>query len=162
MEPKQGKAQVFYRWVDGDGRVHIVSSLDSVPEADRLKAALVLLNGADSSHGEYPALGSASFWQPEWTSFAAGFGVALLLVLIYRLLPSGLRSVTRWAIVLGAAAALTGAYLGWVRRSTGAAGAGALASPSALLEDAKSAVERMNKRQAEQQRELQEIQAEAH
>ncbi|HEY6080678.1 MAG TPA: hypothetical protein VIW29_17810 [Polyangiaceae bacterium] len=159
MEPKQGQDQSFYRWIDGEGRVHIVSSLASVPEADRPKAAVVLLNGTDSL-GEYPTLDNVTSFQPQWPSFAAGFGVALLLVLVYRLLPNGLRGVTRWAIVLGAAVLLTGAYLGYVRRSTGVAGAGALASPNALLDDAKSAVERMNKRQAEQQRQLQEIEAE--
>ena len=161
MEPKQGKDQSFYRWTDSEGRVHIVSSLASVPEVDRPKAALVLLNGTDAA-GEYPRLDAATSFQPQWPSFAAGFGVALLLVLVQRMLPSGLRGVTRWAIVLGAAALLTGAYLGFVRRSTGVAGAGALASPTALLDDAKSAVERMNKRQAEQQRQLQEIEAETH
>jgi hypothetical protein len=159
VEPKQGKEQSFYRWVDGEGRVHIVSSIGSVPEADRPRAEVVTLDGLPRT--ELPGIGRVTLREPEWASFAAGFGAALVLVLVYKLLPSGLRTVSRWAIVIGAGALLTAGYLGWVRRSSSAPGSAALATPAALVDDAKAAVERMNQRQADQQRALREIEAES-
>jgi hypothetical protein len=47
-------------------------------------------------------------------------------------------------------------YLGWMRRSTGVTGA-ALASPSAVIQDAKSAVEKMNAHVRAQEAELKAI-----
>jgi hypothetical protein len=166
VEPSKDKGQSFYRWVDGEGRVHIVSSPAAIPPAVRPHAELVVLNGADSLPGEYPALGGTALGgltsrPPDLFSFAAGFGAALVLLLVYRLLPTSLRAVSRWAIVLGAGALLTAGYLGWVRKSTGGSSA-ALATPAALIDDAKVAVERMNQRQADQERALREIEAEGH
>jgi hypothetical protein len=166
VEPNKDKGESFYRWVDGEGRIHIVSSPTAVPAAVRSRAELVVLNGSDSLPGEYPALGGSALGRltshaPDLLSFAAGFGAALVLLLVYRLLPTSLRTVSRWAIVLGAGALLTAAYLGWVRSSTGASSA-ALATPAALIDDAKVAVERLNQRQAEQERALREIEAEGH
>ena len=163
MESKSGKPQTFYRWVDGQGRVHVVSSLESVPPADRGKASVVELNSEDSL-GQYQAVGSASgnSWRPDWTSFTAGFGVALLLALVSRMLPNSWRWLWRVGLVLGAGALLTAAYLGAIRRSTGMPGASALATPSALIEDAKGAVEQMNQRQKQQEEEIRKIQAEGH
>lgn len=166
VEPSKDKGQSFYRWVDGEGRIHIVSSPTAVPAAVRPRAELVVLNGSDALSGEYPALGGSALSRlasrpPDLLSFAAGFGAALLLLVVYRFLPTSLRGVSRWAIVLGAGALLTAGYLGWVRSSTGGSGA-ALATPAALIDDAKVAVERMNQRQAEQERALREIEAEGH
>jgi hypothetical protein len=158
VEPKQ-ESQSFYRWVDGQGRVHVVSSLDSVPAADRGKATLVVMHGVDSLSGHYPAASPVS-WRPDWASFAAGFGVALLVALIFRMLPGSLRWLTRVGLVVGVAALLIGAYLGMLRRSTGMPGAGPLAAPSALIEDAKAAVEQVNQRQKQQEQEIRKIQAE--
>ena len=157
MEPTQSSPQTFYRWVDGQGRLHVVSSLESVPVADRGKATVLMLN--DDALGHYQAPGGAS-WRPDWASFAAGFGVALLAAVAFRMLPNSLRWLSRVGLVLGVGALLTAAYLGVVRRSTGMPGASALAAPSALIEDAKSAVEHMNQRQKQQEEEIRRIQAE--
>lgn len=160
MATKPGNSQSFYRWVDGQGHVHVVSSLESVPAADRGKATLVELNG-DESSGQYQTPGSAAFaWRPDWSSFAAGFGAALLVSLVLRMLPNSLRWVSRAVLVVAVGALLTAAYLGAVRRSTGMPGASTLAAPSALIEDAKSAVERINQRQKQQEEEIRKIQAE--
>jgi hypothetical protein len=159
VETNHEHAQVFYRWEDAAGRVHVVSSLDAVPASERAKAALVVLDGADSVSGHYTPGGVAS-WS-GWPAFAAGFGVALLLVLVLRLLPSSWRALSRYAIVLAVVALLAGVYFGSVRRMTGTAGAGALATPGKLVEDAKSAVEKMSARQKQQDEELKKIETEA-
>jgi len=157
MSDKTKDTQAFYRWVDAQGRVHVVSSLDAVPPAARAKAELVTLRGAE----ETTPLVSGAAWQPEWLSFAAGFAAALVLSFLFRLLPSGWKGVTRVVVALGLAALLTGAYLAAVRRSAGIAG-GPLASPSALIQDAKDAVDKMNERQKLQEEELKKVQAEGH
>jgi len=158
MDPSSSKPQAFYRWVDAQGRLHVVSSLDSVPTSERAKAERVTLTG-DSALGQVPASSSAP-WRLEPGSFGLGFGVALLLSLLFRLLPNGWRSVTRIAIVLGVCALLSALYLGGIRRSTGQGDGSALAAPSALIQDARTAVEKLNQRQKEQEEELRKLQAE--
>ena len=162
MEPKRSGSQTFYRWVDGQGRTHVVASLDEVPLAERARAASVSLNSEDAV-GRYTApvaSSSSPAWQPEWISFGVGFGVALVLALIFRLLPGSMRWVTRIAFVLGAVALLMGAYLGLIRRTAGLQGDQVLTSPSALIQDARSAVEQMNARQKQQDEELRQLQNE--
>lgn len=159
MEPKRAGSQTFYRWVDGQGRPHVVSSLDDVPAAERPRVAEVSLNPDDAvSHYSLP--GSGEPWKPDWISFAVGFGAALVLSFLYRVLPGGMRWMTRVAIVLGIGVMLTGAYLGLIRRSAGLTGTQTLTSPTSLIQDAKSAVEQMNARQKQQEEELKKIQAE--
>ena len=162
MEPTSSQPQAFYRWVDADGRLHVVSSLDAVPKADRARAERVTLTGqtalGSDPRGAAPA--ASSDWRLDAGSFGLGFGAALLLSLLFRVLPNGWRSLSRVAVVLGVAALLTGLYLGAIRRSTGAKDGSVLASPSALIEDAKAAVESLNQRQKQQDEELRKIQAE--
>jgi hypothetical protein len=162
MPPKSNRSQEFYRWVDADGRLHVVSSLEAVPAAERSRAEHVTLDGA-TALGSVPSRSAAtSMWQPDLGSFSLGFGAALVLGLLFRLLPSGWRGVTRVAVVLGIGALLTGLYLGSIRRAAGVSGAGALASPSALIEDAKAAVQKLDARQKQQEEELRKLEAEAH
>jgi hypothetical protein len=158
MEPKSSQPQAFYRWVDAEGRLHVVSSLDAVPANQRAQVERVTL----TAHSAPPqALGlSASNWRLDPASFGIGFGVSLVLSLLLRLLPQGWRSLTKVAVVLGAAALLTGLYLGAVRRAAGNSDASALATPSALIQDARNAVEQMNQRQKQQEEELRKLQAE--
>ena len=156
VEPAQGKPQTFYRWVDANGRLHVVSSLESVPLAERGKVAAVTLHADESTLPSTVA--SAAGWRPDWISFAVGFGVALLLAALFKLLPNGLRFVTRIALVAGVGVLLTGLYLSVLRSSTGAASGSVLTSPSALMEDARGAVEQMNLRQKQQEEELRNIQ----
>lgn len=159
MEPKSRQPQSFYRWVDAEGRLHVVSSLDAVPSAERARAERVTLNGQTALGGAVPST-PASDWRLEPSSFGLGFGAALLLSLLFRLLPHGWRSFSRIAVVLGVAALLAGLYLGAIRRATGAKDGGALATPGALIDDAKAAVEKLNQRQKEQDEELRKLQAE--
>jgi hypothetical protein len=161
MPANSEKAQMFYRWVDADGRLHVVSSLDAVPLAERPRAERVTLNGATALEVEHRA-GDAGTpaWRPEPGSFALGFGVALLLGIVFRMLPNAWRGITRVAVVLVVAALLSGLYLGAIRRAAGVTSGSALAAPSALLEDAKAAVEKLDARQKQQQEQLRQIEAE--
>lgn len=155
MESTQGKPQSFYRWVDAEGRLHVVSSLESVPLAERGKVNVVTL------HADEPSLpsgvASVTAWRPDWISFAVGFGVALLLAALFKVLPGSLRFASRAVLVLGVGVLLTGLYLSLTRRATGVQDVGVLTSPSALIEDAKGAVEQMNRRQKQQEEELRQI-----
>lgn len=154
MKPDPKQPQQFYRWVDRDGRLHVASSLDAVPLAERGKLEQVTLN--ESQHaGDVPLA-----WRPDWSSFGLGVGAALLGVLLLRLLPSRYRRATGVIVALAAIVLLTGAYLAAVRRSTGVEGAGALAAPSALIQDAKDAVEKLNERQRMRDAQLREIERE--
>lgn len=147
--------------MDGQGRLHVVSSLDDVPVAERPRVAEVSLNPEDAvSHYSLPSSGEV--WHPDWISFAVGFGAALVLSFLYRVLPGGMRWMTRVTIVLGVGVILTGAYLGLVRRSAGLGGTQLLTSPSALIQDAKTAVEQLNARQKQQDEELKKLQTEGH
>lgn len=152
---KPNESQTFYRWVDRDGRLHIVSSPDAVPVGDRPKATSVVVDGVDTYTSP-----TASRWKLDYGSFAAGFGVALLVWLLLRLVPGSGRWLSRVGFVVGIGALVMAAYLGLLRRATGMPGASALATPSALIEDARSAVEQMNQRQQRQEQEIKQIQAE--
>jgi hypothetical protein len=128
--PSEQKAQSFYRWVDERGTVHVVSSLDAVPAAERARMEAVELQGKP--------LEFDSGFRPDWSSAALGFGAGLLFVLV---LPRGWKGVTRIAVVVAIGAILVGGYLATLRRSTGADPSSLLASPSAIIQDAKAAVE---------------------
>jgi hypothetical protein len=155
VEPTQGKPEVFYRWVDAGGRLHVVSSLESVPQAERAKVTVVTMHAEPSLLPR--GVENVATWRPDWISLAVGFGVALLLAALFKVLPNGLRFASRTALVLGVGVLLTGLYLGLTRSSAGFQGGGVLTSPSALIEDAKGAVEQMNLRQKQQEEELREL-----
>lgn len=142
---------VFYRFEDANGRVHIVDSIDLVPQALRGQAAHVQYNEETSVNG-LPASPALAGWQ----AFALGVGAALLVVFLFRRLPGSLKLVLRLGIMAGVGALAVGAYFGWMRRTTHQSG-DALAGPGALLDDAKSAVEKMNARMRVQQEQLKEI-----
>jgi len=165
MGPESGKAQQFYRYTDADGRVHIVSSPDSLPPQARGKAELIQLdpNATRAEHTvpmEHQRESTKPGFELDGLSFGAGFAVALVLAAIFRMMPENMRWLPRLAIVLAIAALGTGLYLGYLRNTTGT-GKSPLASPSALIQDAKDAVEKVNQRQREREAELKAIQAEA-
>jgi hypothetical protein len=159
MPGKSNEQQTFYRWVDTDGRVHVVSSLEAVPANRRDKVELVSLN-AESALPRYTPPGAPLGFQLEWLSFGLGFAAALAFALVFRFLPNGWKTLTRFAIVLGLGALVSGLYLAAIRRQTGATDGGVLASPSALIEDARGAVDKMTARQKQQEEELKKIQQE--
>jgi hypothetical protein len=148
---EQPGTAVYYKFQDSSGRVHIVDSLESVPQALRPQAQSIAYAA--------PPIGAASLAQPglsSWQMFGLGFCAALLVVLVFKRLPGTLRVVLRLAIAAGIACLLAGGYLGWLRRATGQ-GSGSLASPQQIIEDAQNAVAKMNARQAADQAELKEI-----
>jgi hypothetical protein len=142
----------FFRFTDASGRVHIVDSLDLVPEASRANAEHVRY-GEETAVNGLPSVPGLAGWQ----IFALGFGAAVLIGLLVRHMPGTLRLLVRLAIVAGVVALASGAYFGWIRQTTQQPGTSPLATPGALIDDAKSAVEKMNARIRTQQAELKEI-----
>lgn len=140
--------QRFYRWVDASGTLHVVSSLDAVPPAERARAERTAFVGH-----EEPSQHSAKF-RPDWSSVALGFGAGMLVALV---LPRGWKGVTRLGAAAAIAALLGGAYLATLRNVTGAGDGAPLASPAAIIEDAKAAVAKANEAQRRRERELEQL-----
>jgi hypothetical protein len=159
MGPERSRSEVYYRWIDAEGRLHVVSSVDDVPSAARAKAERLELNPETSRQmhsAGYPKAPAPPAFELDFASFGVGFAAALCLALLFRLLPQSMRWMSRVVIVVCLGGLLVGAYLGLVRRQSGL-GQDAFASPSAIVEDAKSAVEKMNLRQKRQDEELRRI-----
>ena len=148
---REQSTAVYYKFQDSSGRLHIVDSLESVPQALRPHAQPV-------SYSEQPTT-VASVLQHglgAWQMFGLGFGVALLVVLVFKRLPGTMRVVLRLAIVAGLVCLLAGGYLGWLRRATGQ-GSDALATPAQIINEARSAVTKMNDRTRADEAQLKEI-----
>src|SRR5450432_3520404 len=135
-----GSGAVFYRFQDASGRVHLVDSLDSVPQAERAHAQRIEYGSQNdttipslTSASGLPSLGALSSLE----SFGLGFGAALVAVFLFSRLPGTLRLVLRLAIIGGVVALMAGAYFGWLRRTTHQSG-DAFAGPGALIDDARS------------------------
>jgi hypothetical protein len=160
MAGSSARTEVYYRWTDADGRVHLVSSLDAVPPAARARVERLELGvrPAPSVVERASAVASASS-VGVLLLVAAGAGVALIVA--SRFLPHGLRWLAKLGGFVIVVALLAGLYLGMLRRSTGTSDA-LLATPSAIIDDAKQAVEKINQRQKQQEEELRRIQNEAH
>jgi len=154
-EPSEGAT--YYRY-DDHGRVVIVDSLARVPAAARHTARPIALPAPPAPAGALQQIMDAPA-RLHWPSFAAGVGcsvIALLLALSFR---RSMGRLMRYALVAAALAVGSAAYFGWVRRTTGQ-DAALFASPKAMIEDARSAVEKMNERTREQQKVLEELQKE--
>lgn len=151
-------SQFFYRYRSADGRTVVVDSLSQVPSSERARVERIELGPpAPASVSERA---SAFTERIDWPSFAAGFGLALALATVVLFLSRG---SLRWVGLLLLLAVLvggSGAYFGWLRRSTGQSSE-AFASPSALIQDAQRAVEKMKQRDSEQDRMIRDIQREA-
>jgi hypothetical protein len=151
--------EVYYRWTDSDGRVHLVSSLDAVPLAVRPRVERLELAPHPAPGVLAQARGVAA---SDQGMLVVGLGAAgLVLLLLAWLLPRRLRWLGKLGAFVVVAALLGGLYLGALRRSTGLGSGGLFASPSALIDDTKRAVEKINQRQKEQEEELRRIQNEA-
>jgi hypothetical protein len=147
---EQASAAVYYRFQDSAGRVHIVDSLDAVPQALRPQAQRIEYQAQPDTVGAHLPRALTS-----WQTFGLGFIAALLVVFLFRRLPGTMRLVLRFGIIGALIALMAGAYLGWMRRATGAS-SDALATPGALIDDAKNAVAKMNARVKAEQAELKE------
>jgi hypothetical protein len=153
------KTEVYYRWTDSDGRVHLVSSLDDVPVTVRPKVERLQLGVPEApSLVEQGSVASAGSPVP-WLVLAGVVGVGLLVA--SRFMPSGLRWLAKLGAFAVVAALLGGLYLGALRRGVGS-GSSLLASPSAIIDDTKRAVEKINQSQKARDEELRRIQSEAH
>ena len=147
-------SQFFYRYRTADGRTVVVDSLSQVPSSERGRVERIELGPSE------PASASAFAEHVDWPSFAAGFGLALALATVVLFLARG---SLRWVGLLLLIAVLvggSGAYFGWLRRTTGQS-SDAFASPSALINDAQRAVEKLKQRDSEQDRVIRDIQREA-
>jgi hypothetical protein len=145
----------FYRYRDPQGRVVIVDSLARVPSSSRSTVESVVLARPETS---VLGIADATVRDLHGPSFAAGAGCALLLTLAWL----GLRRVgtplLRVSLLGGLVLLGAGAYFGWLRRVSGHEGP-LLASPAALIEDARSAVQKMNERSREQERTLKDLES---
>jgi hypothetical protein len=148
-----GSDGAVYRYRGPDGRIVVVDSLSEVPEAQRPSAErVVAIDRPGAVATEMP-------WRFDWPSAAVGFGAAALLALLLFASRRGSRVVLGLVLVLGLGVLATGAYFGLLRQSTGQGGS-PFASPSAVIDDAKRAVEQMEQRNKQQEREIREIQRE--
>lgn len=150
-------AAVFYRYRDAGGRVVIVDSIDRVPPSARGTLEQIALEVPRASAGVLPdSIGGRSL---HWPSFGAGAACTLLAGLVLFGVLRARGPLVRLLLLGSAALLAAGAYFGWVRRTTGHDGA-LLESPAALIDDARSAVQKMNERSREQERALRELEAE--
>lgn len=151
------QTQEFYRYRDNEGRVVIVDSLDRVPAKDRGAVERIQL-GVNPQGGR--ASEASEAFVMDWPSFGVGFGVALLLALVLAGFSRLSSPLARVLLAGVAAGVLVMAYFGWLRRSTGQSDA-LLASPSAVIEDARRAVDQMNQRNKKQAEDIKKVQREA-
>jgi hypothetical protein len=150
--PAASQAGVYYRFWDAQGRLHIVDSLAEVPAPLRARAERIEL-------AALPHQPSPSHSGTHWTSFGLGVGAALL-VLLFVSVRRGSGALLRLGLMIGAVALLALAYFGWIRRQSGQSES-VLASPSALIDDARRAVDQANRRNREQEEALKEIERQA-
>jgi hypothetical protein len=151
------EAAVYYRFRDASGRLHIVDSIDSVPQAFRSHALRVELD-PKTAVSTVPSISSGFFSGPlaSWQVFGLGFVAALIAAYAFRRMSGTLRFLPRLLFVGALIALAAGAYFGWLRRTT-AQSSEAFAGPGALLDDAKQAVAKMNAHIQEEQTQLKEI-----
>jgi hypothetical protein len=150
-----GSDGAMYRYRGPDGRIVVVDSLSEVPEAQRPQAERL-----EYAEQRTPFVTAARDWRLDWPSAGLGFGVAILLGIALMASRRGSRAVLGIALVLVLMVAGTGLYLGMIRKSTGQ-GDSPLASPSALIDDARRAVDQAQQRRREQDQVIREIQREA-
>lgn len=144
----------FYRYRTADGRTVIVDSLSNVPPAERAHVERVTL---PSDGGQ---LVTTAVNQLDWPSFAAGFGLALVVGAVLSALFRRSGKALAGLLAVGLLVAGSGAYLGLIRRSTGQ-GQALLASPQQVIDDAKKAVEQMKDAQRTQEQTIRDIQKQA-
>jgi hypothetical protein len=150
-----GSGGALYRYRGPDGRIVVVDTLSEVPEAQRPSAERVV--AIDRPGTAPPASGP---WRFDWPSAGVGFGAAALLAVVLFASRRGSRLVFGVVLVLGLCVLGMGAYFGFLRQSTGQGGS-TFASPSAVIDDAKRAVDHVDRRNREQERQIEEIQREA-
>jgi len=152
--PSVPSSSVYYRYRGPDGRIVIVDSTRQIPSDARERAERIELRPAEGTTTTF-----ASARQLDWPSFAAGFGVALIFAAILLVVRRGSLRWLGFLAVLGLLIGGFGAYLGLLRRTTGVSSE-MFASHTAVVADARRAVDAMKKHEREQQRVIEEIQRE--
>ena len=155
--PKAGAAATFYRYRDAQGRLVIVDNPSRIPQSARASAERVELSAAPAAT-TLPTP-TELVRDVHWPSFAAGGACAVAVTLVVLALRRRARRFVRLALLGGVIALGAGLYFGWARRLAGQGG-GLVSSPQTLIEDAKTAVEKMNDRSREQERVLKELENE--
>jgi hypothetical protein len=150
-------SSVYYRYRGADGRIVIVDSASQLPSGERDRAERIEFG--HSSDGTTTATATALARRLDWPSFAAGFGVALVFAAIVLVLRRGSLRWLGFLAVLGLLVGGFGAYLGFLRRSVGQS-TEIFASPSAMIDDARRAVEAVKKKERERDRVIEETQHE--
>jgi hypothetical protein len=155
--PNSSSPNVFYRYRTPDGRIAVVDSLDRVPASERAHVERLELEAAPLA-SRYPVVSEVAAHM-DWASFATGFGVALGIAAVVSFVGRGSTRLLGFLVVAAIVVAGSGAYFGMLRRATGESQA-AFATPSAIIDDAKRAVEKAKQRQREQEKLIDEIQRE--
>jgi hypothetical protein len=149
--------QVFYRYEDQNGRLHIVNSPAALSSADRAKAERIELSPPPAATAAGVAAAARGF---DGASFALGFGAAAILGAVLFSFKGGSRMLAKVAALLALVCLVGGAYFGWLRRTTGQ-GNSMVASPNELVNDARRAVEAVSEKRRERDRILEEVEREA-
>lgn len=167
------QGQEFYRYQDPQGRIVIVDSLNQVPPAQRDKSERLVYSAVPrepKAPSEVPSSIPASTAEirpsreekqisapgVDWPSFTLGFGVAVLVGLSLLMIGRLANPLARFLVFAVTLGLLAGAYFGWLGRSTGQ-GETLLATPPAVIEDARRAVEQMKQRNQAQDEEIQRV-----
>jgi hypothetical protein len=146
-------ASAYFRARDAQGHEYIADSRDQLPEALRAQAERIEVVPVETIGG------SESSWLSghiAWPSFALGFGLAVLVALVVRGTRRGYGPFIKVGLLMALVVAAGSVYLGWIRRTTGQSGS-VLATPSALIQDAQRAVDKMNDRNRSQEQLLRQI-----
>ncbi len=151
---KEASTAVYYRFQDASGRTHIVDSLDSVPQAARPQAQRI-----EYQPQPEPSVLQLPHTLSTWQIFGLGFVAALLVTFLFRRLPGTMRLVLRMGIIGAVIVLLGGAYLGWMRRTTGQRPRMRWPAPPQSSTTPRGAVEKMNARMAAEQAEIKEARA---
>ena len=162
--------QVFYRFEDEAGNLHITDSLAELPPEIREKAKPVALQTpaaaarTDQAHSEMTDSSSVMGVTIHWPSVALGCGVVTVLWGLFAL--SKGRSRGRLVGALGFVGFIVlgvGLYLGALRRMAGKDDKDAplLSSPTQIIDDAKQTVQQVKERRKARDDLLKQIQAES-
>jgi hypothetical protein len=166
-EPEKSK---FFTYEDGDGHVFVVDSLEQIPAKYREIAKQLSLEDArrEIAKLEKKGLKDAKEVQREvgdvipfvkdldLPSVAVGFASAMVMVLAVSIVKRIGRFALKVALIVVILSLLVFAYLGWLRRAAGLSD-DALASPKAIIEDAKKAKDGFQKRLDDQEESLKKI-----
>ena len=157
--PPAPSSSVYYRYRGPDGRIVIVDSARQIPADSRDRAERIELGPSSGAATAPTTTTTVLARRLDWPSFAAGFGLALMLAAIVLVVRRGSLRWLGFLALLGLLVGGFGAYLGFLRRSTGQA-TEIFASPSAVIDDARRAVEAAKKSERERDRVIEEIQRE--